>query len=104
MNFIDNVTISVHAGDGGNGKLSFRHEKSISRGGPDGGDGGNGGHVVLAASRNQNTLAKFRFDKEVNADPGKPGDSQRKHGRSAKHLIVPVPVGTIVTNAEGVQI
>lgn len=101
MNFIDSVSVSVQAGEGGHGKLSFRHEKFESRGGPDGGDGGNGGNVVLVASRNQNTLVQFRFKKEIIAEPGKPGGTNNKHGRSAKHLLVPVPVGTIVTNTDG---
>ncbi|CAN5127120.1 GTPase ObgE [soil metagenome] len=100
MNFIDNVTVSVKAGDGGHGKLSWRHEKFVSMGGPDGGDGGHGGNVVLKASRNQNTLAKFRFDKELPAEPGKPGGGTNKHGRNGKDLIVDVPVGTIVTNMD----
>ncbi len=101
MSFIDKVTVSVQAGAGGNGKLSFRHEKFIDKGGPDGGDGGHGGDVILLASRNQNTLAAFRYQKEVRADSGKPGDKVRKHGRSAKPLLVAVPVGTIATTLDG---
>lgn len=101
MNFIDSVTVSVKAGDGGNGKLSFRREKFIAKGGPDGGDGGRGGHVILTASRNQDTLAKFRYDKEVVAEPGQMGGPSNRHGRNGKDLFVPVPVGTVVTNAEG---
>jgi GTPase len=99
--FIDKATVLIKAGDGGNGKLSFRQEKFIDRGGPDGGDGGNGGNVILVASRNENTLADFRFQKELTAAPGNPGDKRRKHGRSAKHLFVPLPVGTVVTDLEG---
>lgn len=101
MNFIDSVSISVQAGDGGNGKLSFRREKFISKGGPDGGDGGHGGNVVLVASRNQNTLAQFRFKKELIADPGQPGNTSNKHGRNGKNLEVAVPVGTVATDASG---
>jgi GTP-binding protein len=101
MSFVDRVEITVTAGDGGNGKLSFRHEKFIDKGGPDGGDGGDGGDVVLAASRNQNTLAAFRYRKTVQAESGNPGDKSRKHGRSAPDLIVAVPVGTIATTPEG---
>lgn len=89
------------AGDGGNGKLSFRHEKFIDKGGPDGGDGGNGGDIVLQASRNQNTLAAFRYQKELKADVGKPGGKTRMHGRSAKHMIVRVPVGTVASLEDG---
>jgi GTP-binding protein len=99
--FVDKVEVLVKAGDGGNGIVSFRHEKYIDKGGPDGGDGGNGGDVILVASRNQNTLATFRFQKQITADPGKPGDQRRKHGRSGKDLLVKVPVGTIVYDEEG---
>jgi GTP-binding protein len=96
----DLVSVLVSAGDGGNGKLSFRREKFISKGGPDGGDGGHGGNVVLVASRNQDTLAKFRFDKEVAAEPGQQGGPSNRHGRNGKDALVAVPVGTVVTNAE----
>ncbi|CAN5404856.1 GTPase ObgE [soil metagenome] len=99
--FIDAVQIDVVAGDGGDGRVSFRQEKFIDRGGPDGGDGGNGGDVVFVASRNQNTLAKFRFDKLVKASDGGAGSKQRKHGRSAQKLVVPVPVGTSIANLDG---
>lgn len=101
MNFIDKVTVDVIAGDGGDGKLSFRHEKFIDKGGPDGGDGGHGGDVVLVASRNQNTLAAFRYQKEIKAESGRPGGKTRKHGRSAPDLLVPVPVGTVATTEDG---
>jgi GTP-binding protein len=101
MSFVDKVTVTVTAGRGGNGKLSFRHEKFIDKGGPDGGDGGDGGDIVFMASRNQNTLATFRYQKEVRADDGRPGGKTRKHGRSAKDLIVALPVGTMATNDDG---
>lgn len=101
MSFVDKVRVTVIAGDGGDGKLSFRHEKFIDKGGPDGGDGGDGGDVVLVASRNQNTLAAFRFQKELRAQPGNPGGKTRKHGRSGKDLLVAVPVGTIAVNEAG---
>lgn len=101
MAFIDSVTIEVRAGNGGNGRVNFRHEKYISKGGPDGGDGGHGGDVVLVASRNQNTLARFRFDKLVQADSGQDGGKQKKHGRNGKALFVEVPVGTVATAEDG---
>lgn len=101
MSFVDKVKVSVSAGDGGNGRVNFRHEKYIDKGGPDGGDGGDGGDVVLFASRNQNTLATFRYQKEVLAESGQPGGKNRKHGRGAIDLIVPVPVGTLATNSNG---
>src|SRR5947209_18246541 len=98
MSFVDKVKVVAVAGHGGNGKLSFRREKFIAKGGPDGGDGGHGGDVVLAASRNQNTLAAFRYQKEVKAEPGQSGGNSRKHGRNGKDLLVNVPVGTVATN------
>ncbi|MGC1176767.1 MAG: GTPase ObgE [Candidatus Saccharimonadales bacterium] len=101
MSFVDKVTVSVSAGKGGDGKLSFRREKFVDKGGPNGGDGGDGGDVVLLASRNQNTLAAFRYQKELQADEGRPGDTSNKHGRSAPDLIVAVPVGTVATTEDG---
>jgi GTP-binding protein len=101
MSFVDKVTVVIAAGSGGDGKLSFRHEKTVRKGGPDGGDGGHGGDVVLQASRNQNTLAAFRYKKEIKAENGQPGGTNRKHGRSAQNLILAVPVGTIATDKEG---
>lgn len=104
MNFIDKATVTVAAGAGGDGKMSFRQEKFIAKGGPDGGDGGHGGDVVFAASRNQDTLASFRYQRELTAESGQPGGGNKKHGRSGKDLIVPVPVGTVVMNADGVAL
>jgi GTP-binding protein len=101
MNFIDRVDVYVQAGDGGHGLVSFRREKFVDKGGPDGGDGGKGGDVVFTASRNENTLAAFRFKKELTAESGQAGDKRRKHGRSAQDLIVKVPVGTVVATDEG---
>jgi GTP-binding protein len=94
----------VQAGDGGNGRTSFRHEKYIDKGGPDGGDGGHGGDIVFMASRNQNTLVQFRYRKELTAESGGAGGQTRKHGRSGKDLRVEVPVGTVVTNGEGLTL
>ncbi|HEX5744216.1 MAG TPA: GTPase ObgE [Candidatus Saccharimonadales bacterium] len=101
MSFVDAVTVKALAGAGGDGKLSFRREKFIAKGGPDGGDGGDGGDVVLFASRNQNTLAAFRYQKELKAESGKPGGPSNKHGRSGKDLMVAVPVGTVATLGGG---
>lgn len=100
--FVDKVKVQIKAGDGGNGVVSFRHEKFIDRGGPDGGDGGNGGDILVVGSNSQNTLAKFRYQKEVAADPGKNGFKQKKHGRSGKSLRIDVPVGTIVATDAGI--
>ena len=99
--FVDKAQVIIKAGDGGNGIVSFRQEKFIDKGGPDGGDGGRGGSIVLKASRNQNTLAAFRYQKELTAPDGKPGFSQRKHGRSGADKVIDVPVGTFVTDPDG---
>lgn len=99
--FVDKVEVLVQAGDGGDGAVSFRHEKFVDRGGPDGGDGGHGGDVVLEASRNQHTLAAFRHNKLLKAPSGNAGSKQKKHGRSGKDLIVPVPVGTVAVSEDG---
>ncbi len=99
--FIDTADISVKAGGGGDGYISFRHEKFVDRGGPDGGDGGDGGDVVVVASLNQNTLAKFRYKKELTAQSGKPGFKQKKHGKSGKDLEIILPVGTSVISKDG---
>jgi GTP-binding protein len=98
--FVDKVQVTIEAGNGGDGIVSWRHEKFVDRGGPDGGDGGHGGDVIVQASRNQNTLAAFRYKKLLKAEPGKPGGKSRKHGRSGEDLVVPVPVGTVVMDAK----
>ncbi len=95
------VEVIVYAGNGGNGCVSFRREKFIAKGGPDGGDGGKGGDVILVASRNQNTLARLRFQKELRAEPGQSGGKQRKHGKNGSDLLVDVPVGTMAIRKEG---
>lgn len=104
MSFIDKATVTVKAGDGGTGIVSFRHEKFVDKGGPDGGDGGNGGNIVFVASRNQNTLANFRYQRELKADDGQPGGKTRKHGRNGNDLEVAVPVGTIVYNQDNLVV
>ena len=98
MSFVDKAEVMLVAGNGGNGIVSFRHEKFIDRGGPNGGDGGD---IVLFASRNQNTLANFRYQKELKAESGKPGEKNRRHGRSAEDLIVAVPIGTVILEESG---
>jgi GTP-binding protein len=99
--FVDKVSVHVAGGDGGNGVVSWRHEKFIDRGGPDGGDGGDGGDVILVGSNNQNTLATYRYQKELVAEAGKNGFKQKKHGKSGKDLRVLVPVGTVAYNDHG---
>lgn len=99
--FVDKAKIKLVAGNGGNGAVSFRHEKFRPKGGPDGGDGGDGGDIVLVASRNQNTLASFRYQKLLKAENGEPGKKSRKHGKSGGNLEVAVPVGTVVNSDSG---
>lgn len=94
--FVDKVTVQVKAGDGGNGAVSFRHEKYIDKGGPDGGDGGRGGDVLFVADSNSNTLAGFRYKQELEAKDGQAGAKRQKHGRNGQSYIVKVPVGTQV--------
>ena len=94
--FVDDVDIRVSAGDGGRGCLSFRREKFIPRGGPDGGDGGHGGSVYIVAAATKNTLVDFRFHPEFNARPGKHGQGSNRTGASGPDLEIEVPVGTQV--------
>lgn len=101
MNFIDQARVSIQAGNGGDGRVSFRHEKFVSRGGPDGGDGGNGGNVIFQASNNSNSLAFFRYSKQLKAESGQPGGNKRKHGKSGKDLVIVVPVGTEAKDPDG---
>lgn len=99
--FVDKAVVQVKAGDGGNGAVSFRHEKFVDKGGPDGGDGGNGADVVFEASRNQDTLATFRFQKQIVAEDGQHGAKRKMHGRSGRSLTVKVPIGTVVYSTVG---
>ena len=96
MKFVDEAQIYVRAGKGGNGIVSFRREKYVPFGGPDGGDGGDGGSVYLVAQEGINTLADFRFNRSFQAANGRPGEGRNKRGSSGADLIVPVPVGTQV--------
>lgn len=96
MNFVDEVKINVKAGDGGRGGLSFRREKFIPRGGPDGGDGGNGGDVILRVDAGLGTLLDLRYKIHYKAQNGAPGLSKNMHGKSGEDCIVNVPPGTLV--------
>lgn len=96
MKFVDEAKVRVEAGKGGNGIVSFRREKYVEFGGPDGGDGGDGGSVYLEASENLNTLSDFRITKVYRAEHGQPGMSRQKTGRGGEDCIIPVPVGTMV--------
>ncbi|MGL9773535.1 MAG: Obg family GTPase CgtA [Sodalis sp. (in: enterobacteria)] len=99
MKFVDEATILVTAGDGGNGCVSFRREKYIPRGGPDGGDGGDGGDVWLLADENLNTLIDYRFEKNFRAERGQNGQSRDCTGKRGKDIIIKVPVGTRVLDS-----
>jgi len=99
--FVDRVNVNIRAGAGGDGLVNFRHEKFVDKGGPDGGDGGDGGNVVLQASRNQNTLAAFRYQKLLQAKNGEAGGQRKKHGKRGPDLIVDVPIGTVLTDEQG---
>ncbi|HEV2412782.1 MAG TPA: GTPase ObgE, partial [Candidatus Saccharimonadales bacterium] len=94
--FVDRVTVRVKAGSGGDGSVSFRHEKFVEKGGPDGGDGGNGGDVILVADPNTNTLSGFRYKQELFAENGEAGAKRKRHGKNGADLRIKVPVGTVV--------
>ena len=99
MQFIDEVKISVKAGDGGNGCISFRHEKYIPKGGPDGGNGARGGSVIIRADRQLNTLLDFKYKRNYKAERGENGRGKDQEGKSGKDEIVKVPCGTLVKDA-----
>ena len=94
MKFLDQAKIYVKAGDGGSGSASFRREKFIEFGGPDGGDGGNGGSIILVAKENLNTLIDFRYQQHFKAEKGQNGMGKKKTGRNGKDLVLNVPIGT----------
>lgn len=98
--FVDQVKIMVHAGDGGDGCRSFRREKYIPKGGPDGGNGGKGGDIVLRADRNLTTLLDLRYQQLYRAEPGRPGKGKLMTGRSGEDIVIKVPIGTMVKDYE----
>ena len=100
MKFIDEANIEVIAGDGGNGSASFRREKYVPRGGPDGGDGGRGGSIFAVADRNINTLIEYRYARIHRAKHGESGHGADKYGRGADDIFLRVPVGTMITDAD----
>ncbi|MCY1206812.1 GTPase Obg [compost metagenome] len=104
MKFVDEVSIFVKAGDGGNGLMSFRREKFIEKGGPNGGDGGDGGSVFMEADPNLNTLVDYRYTRRFDAQRGENGGSKDCTGRKGDDLILPVPVGTTVIDASTQEI
>jgi GTP-binding protein len=100
MKFIDYVKIYVKAGDGGKGCVSFRREKYVPKGGPDGGDGGRGGHIVFKATKELNTLLDLRYQREYKAKRGEHGKGSNKHGKDGEDRIIPVPIGSFIKDAE----
>lgn len=98
--FLDRVTITIKAGDGGNGHTSFFRSKLVMNGGPDGGDGGKGGDVVFVANEGLNTLYGFTFKKKFTATDGNPGEKQLKRGHDGKDVIIEVPCGTVIKDEE----
>lgn len=100
MKFVDEASIKVFAGKGGNGCLSFRREKYIAKGGPDGGDGGDGGSVYLEADPGLNTMVDYRFVRSYRADSGEPGRGKNCTGRSGEDLVLRVPVGTTIIDED----
>ena len=101
---VDKVEIKIVAGRGGNGVISWRHEKQRPKGGPDGGDGGRGGKVIVKSSHNQHTLSSFRYKKVFKADDGDNGSSKNKTGSNGKDLILDLPVGTTIKTPDGENI
>lgn len=100
MKFFDEARIDVYAGDGGNGNASFRREKYIPKGGPDGGDGGRGGNIFAVADRNLNTLVDFRYTRSFRAEHGEKGGSTDCYGKGGQDLYLRMPVGTVIKNQE----
>jgi GTP-binding protein len=94
MKFLDQAKIYIKAGNGGSGSSSFRREKFIEFGGPDGGDGGHGGSIVFVGDKNLNTLIDFRYQQHFKAEKGEDGKGKKQTGKSGKNLILKVPVGT----------
>lgn len=100
MQFVDLVEIHVKAGDGGRGCVSFRREKYVPKGGPDGGDGGRGGHIIVRATKDLNTLLDHKYRKNYKAERGRHGMGKNMHGRDGTDMVILVPVGTVVKDAE----
>ena len=102
--FVDTARITVRAGNGGNGAVAFHREKYVANGGPDGGDGGRGGSIVLVTDRNLSTLMDFRYKRKYVAENGADGSGARRTGKDGKDLIIRVPDGTVIRDAETRQI
>ncbi|MBI5057234.1 MAG: GTPase ObgE [Nitrospirae bacterium] len=100
MQFIDQVKVYVKAGDGGRGCISFRREKYVPKGGPNGGDGGRGGHIIFKAVSNLNTLLDLKYQQQYRAERGEHGMGKDMHGKNGKDLTIPVPPGTLIKDAD----
>ena len=98
--FVAIANIHIKAGEGGNGKVSFHREKFVAAGGPDGGDGGRGGNVIFKADSNLSTLADFRYKRKYFAENGEDGGAARCFGKDGKDLVIKVPAGTLIRDAE----
>jgi GTP-binding protein len=104
MKFVDEASITVFAGKGGNGCLSFRREKYVERGGPDGGDGGDGGSVIMAADSALNTMVDYRFQRQYRAESGEPGRGRNCTGKSGEDLVLKVPIGTTILDEDSGEV
>lgn len=104
MKFVDETVITVQSGDGGSGCVSFRREKHVPRGGPDGGDGGKGGDVAFRATSRKRTLYDFHFKRQFKAQNGRPGQGKRKTGKNGDDLIIEIPPGTLVSDTQSSQV
>ena len=100
MQFIDVAKIHVKAGNGGNGAVAFHREKFVAAGGPDGGDGGRGGDIIFRGSKNLSTLMDFRYKRKYVAQNGEDGRGSNQFGKSGENLIINMPIGTVVKDAE----
>jgi GTP-binding protein len=99
MKFVDHVNVHIKAGDGGRGCVSFRREKFVPKGGPDGGDGGRGGNIIVRAKKDLNTLLDLRYHKIYNAQRGEHGMGSNRHGKNGEDTVILVPVGTLIKDA-----
>ncbi|MEQ8803819.1 MAG: GTPase ObgE, partial [Haliea sp.] len=104
MKFVDEASIKVFAGNGGNGCLSFRREKYVPRGGPDGGDGGDGGSVIMEADEGLNTMVDYRFVRSYRAQNGESGKSRNCTGKGGEDLVLRVPVGTTIIDEDSAEV
>ena len=100
MAFVDTIELKVKAGNGGTGKISFRREKYVAKGGPDGGDGGDGGSIILKASEKKSTFLDISNKKVIKANHGEDGKARKQSGKKGKNTIIEVPCGTIIYNLE----